>query len=144
MAQAELKKEVAVSADSFFKAVTAYSSYPKAVEGCTGAEMTKPKDASGLSEVKYTVSMIKDLTYVLKHEENPEKRTMSWSLVSSEFLKKNSGSWTVTEKGPDRAEVSYKIEIEFNFPVPGFVVKKLIQTQLPKMFAQFEGLAEKL
>jgi hypothetical protein len=39
--------------------------------------------------------------------------------------------------------VKYSIDIDFNFPVPGFIVSKLVKSGLPSMIRSFEKQAKK-
>jgi len=142
MAQAEIKEVLSVNADKMYKAITQYDRYPQFVEGVTSAKVTRISDAE--ARVDYKLSMLKDISYALTHKENASARTMQWSLIQSDFMKKNNGSWTLREVSPDKTEVSYQVEVEFNFPVPGLILNKLIKGQLPKMLKNFEACAKTL
>lgn len=141
MAGAKLNKEVEVSSKSFFEAVTDYLHYPDFVEGCSGAEIVN--ETATKKSVRYRVNLVKELTYVLEHEQDPAGKWMRWKLVESDFLTKNSGLWKIQEVGPNLCKVDYEVDIEFKFPIPGFVLKKLIQSNLPKMVNNFTQHAGK-
>ena len=140
MAQAEIKEILNVPSDKLYKAITSYAQYPQFVEGCTQAQVTRQSDT--LAQVDYKVSMIKDVSYSLKHEEDPANKTMQWSLIRSDFMKKNSGRWALKDLGSDRTEVAYQVEVEFAFPVPGLILNRLIKGQLPGMVKSFEKFAK--
>lgn len=141
MAKADLTKTVGVSKDEFFDAVVAYEAYPQFVTGCKKVEVERK--APGQSRVTYHVSMMKDLWYTLDHVEDREKGTISWTLVKSDTLTANSGLWTLKAAGEGKAEVKYEIDIEFNIPVPGFILSKLVKGSLPSMIEGFEKQAKK-
>lgn len=141
MAKAEITQIVNVPMDQFFEVITDYDSYPKFVEGCKKVEV-KRKKGSKTAEVKYHVSLMKDLWYLLEQTEDKKNGKMSWKLIESDTLKGNVGSWTLvpTEDGK-KTEVTYEIDIEFGVPVPGFILSKLIKTSLPSMIRGFEKFA---
>lgn len=141
MAEAKTQETLSVDADKFFKAVTSYESYPKFVTGCKSAKVER--SGSG-AKVAYEVSMMKDISYALEHSENAAAGTMTWQLVSSDFIKKNSGAWKIESAGPGKCKIEYKVEIEFKIPVPGFVLSGLIKSNLPSMVREFEKFAKTL
>jgi len=141
MAKADLTKTVGVSKDEFFDAVVGYEAYPQFVAGCKKVEVERK--APGQSRVTYHVSMMKDLWYTLDHVEDRKKGTISWTFVKSDTLTANSGLWTLKPAGEGKAEVKYEIDIEFNIPVPGFILSKLVKGSLPSMIEGFEKQAKK-
>lgn len=142
MAHTEHKQVVAVDREKFFKAITGYENYPKFVDGCKGVQVERK--GPGAARATYKMNIMRDLTYTLDHRESPEQGRMEWSLVSSDLLKKNIGSWELKDAGPGKTEVRYAIEIEFNIPVPGFVLSGLIKSTIPSMIRGFEKQAKGL
>jgi hypothetical protein len=49
--------------------------------------------------------------------------------------------WELKSLGPNKTQVLYKLEIDFDFPVPGFVLKKLVASALPKTIREFSDEA---
>lgn len=142
MAQAELSETMNVDFDKLFKAITSYESYPQFVDGCTYAKI-ESRDGSKC-KVHYKVSLMKDVDYQLDHVEDATNGKMSWTLATSGLLKKNTGSWELKNLGPGKTQVRYTVDIDFNFPAPGFVVSRLIKSSLPSMLKNFESFAKKL
>ena len=140
MAQAELKEVLSVDADKFFQVITDYETYPEYVDACAGA--TVDKREGGKVQVTYAVNLIKDVSYTLEHQEDKAAGTMSWQLLKSEFLKKNTGSWKIKSLGPGKTEVLYTLEIEFKIPVPGLILNSLVKKSLPGMIRNFEKRAK--
>lgn len=136
MAKAELTKVLPLEQNDIFDTIVAYEEYPKFVTGCKKVEVQRK--APGQSRVTYHVSMMKDLTYTLDHQEDREKGIITWKLVESDTLTANQGVWTLTSRGPKQTEVRYEIDIEFNIPVPGFILSKLVKGSLPSMIESFE------
>jgi ribosome-associated toxin RatA of RatAB toxin-antitoxin module len=141
MAQAEIHEVLPVDAEKLYSVVTRYEDYPKFVEGCTSAEVER-KDRDKI-QVRYQVSMMKDISYTLEHSEDPASGRASWTLVESDVLKKNTGSWEVKSLGAGKCDVHYQVEIEFKIPVPGFVLSRLIKGSLPAMIKNFQERAKK-
>lgn len=141
MANAEISEVLAVDKDKLFATIVGYENYPKFVEGCTKVKVER--SAPGRSRVTYHVSMMKDVVYTLDHVESPETGEISWTLVSSDTLKKNSGHWQLKSVGSGKTETSYELEIEFNIPVPGFILNRLVKGSLPAMLKSFEKQAKK-
>jgi ribosome-associated toxin RatA of RatAB toxin-antitoxin module len=139
MAKAEIEETLSVDRDKFFQAVVGYEQYPKFVEGCTKVEVDRSKPP--VSRVTYHVSMIKDISYTLDHTEDAASGKVTWKLVKSDFLKKNIGEWTIQSVGPGKTKVKYSIEIEFNIPVPGLILNRLVKSSLPSMIKGFEKKA---
>jgi ribosome-associated toxin RatA of RatAB toxin-antitoxin module len=142
VAKADQEKTFDVSADKYFQAVSDYEKYPQFVEG-----MKKVKAERNGSEVTahYELSMMgKDLSYSLKVREDPAKKTVDWSLLKSDFFTINNGAWKIESTGPNSCKVRYGVEVEFNFPVPGFILKGIVKSQLPTMMDGFYKQAKKL
>jgi ribosome-associated toxin RatA of RatAB toxin-antitoxin module len=137
MAHAEYREKWFVNKEKLFSVITDYSSYPDFVDGCHAAEMVK--NDPGKTRVKYHVNvMSKDMTYVLDHEENLETGKVEWKLVESNFFKVNNGRWELKTISEHETEVTYILDIEFKFPVPGFILDRLVKGGLPRMVTSFE------
>lgn len=135
MANASYQEVHSVDRTKLFEAITRYEEYPKFVDGVKKVEVERK--GPGKARVKYYVSMFKDIDYTLDHEEDLAKGTVTWKLVQSEFITKNVGIWTLKEVGAGKTEISYSIDIDFSFPVPGFILSKLVKGSLPSMVKGF-------
>jgi ribosome-associated toxin RatA of RatAB toxin-antitoxin module len=141
MAQAEFHETLAVDRDKLFQAVTRYEDYPQFVDGCTKVEVER-KDAT--AKVKYYVSMMKDIQYTLLHNQDAASGVVTWDLITSDAMKKNTGRWELKSAGPGKTDVRYTVEIEFLIPVPGFILSKLVKGNLPSMIKSFQKRAQTL
>jgi ribosome-associated toxin RatA of RatAB toxin-antitoxin module len=146
MAAAERTEIVDVPLAKLYKAICDYDSYPKFV---TGASKVKVLSRDGnAAKVQFDVEMMKRVEYTLnlREEIDAEGRSarVSWTLDSSKFFKISNGLWELKVLGPDKTQVLYKLELEFDFPVPGFVLKKLVASALPKAIQDFTDQARKL
>ncbi len=142
MANAEIKEKLLVSKEHLFKSITDYENYPSFVDGCTSVVVKRTSDKT--ATVTYNINMMKEISYTLNHTEDLEKGEITWELVSSDFLKKNSGRWELKASGANQVDVFYEIEIDFKFPVPGLILNRLVKGSLPSMIKGFEKHAKKL
>ena len=140
MAKAEISQVLSIDKDQFFDAVVKYEDYPQFVKSCKKTEVERK--APGHSRVKYSVDLMRELYYILDHHEDREKGVITWKLIESDLLKANQGTWNITSAGPGQTSVKYEIDIEFNIPVPGFILGKLIKGSLPGMLKDFEKKAK--
>lgn len=135
MAKAEIQEVVSADRDKLFQAICKYEDYPQFVEGCEAVKVERK--GAGQARATYRVNMIKLVNYTLDHRENPEAGTVEWNLVESDSFKLNNGRWELKSVGPGKTEVKYSLEVEFNFPVPGFMLNPLIKGSLPNMVKNF-------
>jgi ribosome-associated toxin RatA of RatAB toxin-antitoxin module len=135
MALAEFHEVVNVDKDKLFGVIVRYEDYPSFVSGCS--KVAVERKGAGAARVKYNVNLMRDLYYTLDHREDPAAGRVEWTMVESDLLKKNVGSWELKSVGPGKTDVLYKIDIDFNIPVPGFILKKLVSGSLPAMVKSF-------
>ncbi len=142
MAQAEMEKSYEVSADKYYQAVSAYEKYPEHVDGMKSVRVER----NGAEIIgHYDLSMMsKDMSYSLKLKEDATKHEVSWTLFKSDFFKVNNGAWKITSTGPNSCKVHYSVEVEFNFSVPGFILKGVVKGTLPGMMNSFYERAKKI
>jgi len=140
LAQAEIKETLAVDYDKLYETIVKYEDYPEFVSGCSEAHVESR--APGKARVKYLVNLMKEVSYTLDLSEDREKGVVEWHLVNSDFMSKNSGRWELRKLGPGKTEAKYSLELDLKFPVPGFVMNKLVKGSLPAMLRNFEKRAQ--
>ncbi len=144
MAQAEFREVLSVDSQKLLDVVIQYERYPEFVEGCRAVQILAAPGAD-LIRVSYQVSvMSQDVTYTLDHRHDLASGRVNWSLVESNFFKKNIGMWEVKSVGKGKSEVLYSIEVDFKVPVPGFILNRLVKGSLPGMVKSFEKRAVSL
>ena len=142
MAQADIHQVVSVPKDQFFATVLKYEDYPEFVEGCQKVKVERP--GPGKARVTYEIDIMgQNIHYTLDHVEDAAKGVMTWTLVESNFVKKNVGQWEIKEVAGGKTDVRYQIDIEFNIPVPGFILNRLVKGNLPSMLKSFEEQTKK-
>ncbi len=105
--------------------------------------MTVQRTEPGKARATYKISMMgQEMTYTLDHIENEAAGTVSWTLVDSNFFKKNTGSWKIAEIGPTNVKATYALDVDFKISVPSFILNRLVKGALPTMVKSFEKRAK--
>lgn len=140
MAEASRTATMKVGAESLMRAIRDYENYPSFVQGVSSARVID-KGGQGLpTRVSYAIEVMgKAISYTLDHEE--VDGGLRWTLVESNLMKANEGSWVLKALGPDATEVTYAVKLDLNFSVPGFIMKSLVASSLPSLMAAFEKRA---
>ena len=117
-----------------------YNAYPEFVPGVQEIEVLESHDSG--ARVKYSINIIKKLSYILKlNHERPHR--IFWELESGDLFKKNSGFWELESLGESETQVSYGLEVDIKGFVPKTIVKGLTSKNLPAMMKAFHDRVEK-
>jgi|GEM_PF-523803 len=139
MAAAERTEIVEVPLKKMYAAVVDYSSYPQFVTGMKSAKLVGESGAA--KQVAFDLEMMKRVQYTVnltdRLDESAGTAEVAWTLASSEFFKLNNGKWTLKAVDTQRTEVTYSLELEVTFPVPGFMLKGLVAKGLPAAIREF-------
>lgn len=141
MANAEFHEVMNVDRDKLYSVITRYEDYPKYVVGCSSTQVDRTNPAK--VRATYNVNMMKEISYTLDHVEDAANGKIEWTLVKSDFMKTNIGSWVLTPAGKGKTDISYKVEIEFKFPVPGMILNRVVKGSLGPMVKSFVDRANK-
>ena len=145
MASAERQEILDIDLQRFFRAVTDLDAYPKFVTGMKGTRVLSGAGSEDKT-VEFDLDMMKRIKYTVKmhHHIDVEKgeATVNWSLGESDVFKVNNGSWTMKAHGPGKLAVTYKLELDFKIMVPGFMLKGMVSTALPKAIQEFYNQAK--
>lgn len=125
----------------FYSVITDYESYPDFVDGLTGCRILSKKKTT--STVLFEMNLIKKFEYTIKTKERANK-SLEWTLVDSNLLTLDNGSWKLIELEDGFTEVTYSLELGFGRFVPKMLVDKMTDGMLPKMLAGFVERAEKI
>jgi ribosome-associated toxin RatA of RatAB toxin-antitoxin module len=137
---------IAVPPGKLFDVIADYARYPEfvpAVRAC------RPKRKGSTVEVEFELDLgVKTIRYTLRHvEERPSR--ISWSLVSSDWMKVSNGSWELIPDG-EQTRARYTVEIQIAKPalIPQALVDRvsdqLTRVQLPRTLDAFKIRAENL
>lgn len=95
------------------------------------------------AKVKYTVNLIKKVSYVLNLKQIAPTE-VSWSLDSGDMFKVNNGKWTFKELGENKTEATFSSEVAFKVFAPKMIVNKLVGSSLPAMMKEYHQRAKSL
>jgi ribosome-associated toxin RatA of RatAB toxin-antitoxin module len=100
------------------------------------------RHAPGEWEVRFTVRVIRELTYTLRLVQ-PSPERLEWTLVEGAF-KSNDGGWALEPlDGGARTRATYEIDLQVGMFVPGNIVRSLTQRSLPETLGRFKAEAER-
>jgi len=138
VAQAFEKIIVTVSPKEFFEVISDYESYPQFISALTGVKVLKR--GKNRAVVEFEANLVRPFRYTLELKEKAPS-SLSWKLLNGDFIRKNTGRWSLTSKGK-KTEAMYEIDVELSRLVPGFVTSLLVKESLPKTLQEFRMRAE--
>ncbi len=119
-----------------------FPSYPQWVAAARTVEVLEAGDDGRARRVRFVLDAgsVKD-DYVLDYAWQGD-RAVSWTLVSSQLMKRQDGSYTLTETD-GRTEVTYSITIDTKIPLLGMMKRKaekvILDTALKELKKRVEG-----
>lgn len=141
------KIEVLCASEDFLSVVTDFESYPEFIDEMKEVEVLSGSADEGKARVRFVVEVkvggtpIRSeytLDYVIGEDD------VSWTLVSSENLTRNQGSWRLESVENDECIAHYEAELETNLPIPAEVQKMFADQEMPRMLSKFRDRAEEL
>jgi ribosome-associated toxin RatA of RatAB toxin-antitoxin module len=141
-----------VTPRELYDIVTDYLAYPRLFPEIKEARIvSRTETPTGtVTRVEFRTQMVLPIRYVLEltawAEVAGAPLKMSWRFIEGEVVKNNEGAWTFTREG-DGTSVDYDGVLEVSAPVPGFIMRKildgLVALSLPNMFASLEREARR-
>ncbi len=143
MPSAKVEVVVDVPPEKLWDVITDWERYPEFLPELK--DVTIHRSGPDGYEISYEVSLIKRIRYKLRFAADAP-RGLTWELVESNLLQKNSGAWTLRPEGPagGATRATYEVDLEVGQYVPRAILTKLITVSLPRMLAQFKERAESL
>jgi len=138
MAAAKAEAEWDVGTKRITDVVLDFESYPKFLPEVIAARRLPVSD--GALQVEFELELVKRFRYVLKFRVREDE--IAWSLVDSDFFKKNEGRWVLTPISRQRTRVRYECDVAVGFLIPGWISRKLTEINLPRMLESFEKRAK--
>ena len=128
--------------DDVLAVIADLDSYPQWTRQIKSAEVLETGDDGRAKRVRFVIDAgsVKD-DYVLDYTWEGD-RSVSWTLVSSQLMKRQDGSYTLT--GADgRTAVTYAITIDTKIPLLGMMKRKaekvILDTALKELKKRVEG-----
>jgi len=125
----------------FFSVIRDYEKYPEFLDEMESVRIIRSE--GGVSDVEFTLNVIKRVTYTLRLTENPAGDGLRWELVEGMF-KSNSGGWALESLPDGRTGAVYDVEVAVGIFVPGSIVNRLVGKTLPATLKAFKRRAESL
>jgi ribosome-associated toxin RatA of RatAB toxin-antitoxin module len=119
-----------------------FPSYPEWVQAAKKIDVVETGDDGRARRVHFVLDAgaVKD-DYVLDYTWDGD-RAVTWTLVSSQLMKRQDGSYTLTETD-GRTEVTYAITIDTKMPLLGMMKRKaekvILDTALKELKKRVEG-----
>jgi ribosome-associated toxin RatA of RatAB toxin-antitoxin module len=119
-----------------------FPSYPEWVAAAKEVEVVDAGDDGRAQRVRFVLDAgaVKD-DYVLDYTWDGDRK-VSWTLVSSQLMKRQDGSYTLEETGSG-TEVTYAITIDTKMPLLGMMKRKaekvILDTALKELKKRVEG-----
>jgi ribosome-associated toxin RatA of RatAB toxin-antitoxin module len=136
--RAQREVEVRTTPEEFFDLVWQFERYPEFVTGIAATKVLSrdPKDA----HVEFTARLMGvPFRYELAVERLDSQ--VVWQRVAGAF-ERAEGAWTLVERSGDRCRFRYENAVDPGIPAPGFIVKYVLNTSLPKLLEEFRIRAE--
>lgn len=138
--QIHREREFKVPVKALYRVITDFENYKNFLPEVVGSSIVSSKGEKEF-RVRFEIDVMKRFSYELDFTLFPEKE-VHWKLVESDFFKVNQGKWILSPNG-NHTQVQYDLEVAFGFLVPGWITKKLTESNLPSMFDKFEERAKK-
>ncbi len=126
-----------------FRALGQFEKYPEFIPGVTGVKVDPaPKGSKAKCLLRTELNIVKTFYYTNEmFAEEPSK--IWWTMVDSNLMKKNEGSWSLTAQG-DKTHAVYKLDVTLKGFAPSMVTDQIAKANLPGMFAGFQRLIDSL
>lgn len=144
MAELETKHIFRGDINKVFKALGQFERYPEFIPGVTAVQVIAPKsDTKAKCQVKTELNIVKTFFYTIEvYEQAPNK--IWWTLVESNLMKQNTGSWDLSKVSDNETAAIYKLDVSFRGLVPSMVTDQIARANLPQMFVGFQKLIDAL
>ena len=134
MTQTSLVEIFNCTPEQFFSIIVDYEKYSEFLRDTKRVQLIQSEGNEKIVEFQVAL-MFKKFTYQLKLVEKPNQE-LSWSLHSGELFNVSNGKW-ILEPVDQGTQARYEIEVDFKIPIPGGVLKKLINVNLPNMMKEY-------
>ncbi len=130
------------SLKNVFAALGKYERYSEFLPGVTASKvLPAPKGSKAKCLVRTEINVVKTFYYTIEmHEESPDK--IWWTLVESNIMKQNDGSWTLTADGKTKTAAIYSLDIKFKGLIPSSITDQIVKANIDATLAGFQKLVD--
>ena len=129
------------SPDKVMSVISDFERYPEFLPEIRAAEVLERSGA--VTTVRFELRMLMKVSYSLRLTQQGSD-SLSWELVDSKLLKKNSGKWTLEPLEGQQTSVNYTIDLELAGKLPASVNQKMAGQALPDTLGRFKARVESL
>ena len=127
-------------ASHIYDVLTDFAHYPNFFSQVKEAKILVQKKTQ--QDVSFVIDLLEPISCTLRFQfEQPSQ--LRWELLESNKLKKNHGSWQISELEPGVCEVAYSTEVELNVWVPDAILQGVIKLHLPAMLQSLKQEVER-
>ncbi|MFW3170741.1 SRPBCC family protein [Geodermatophilus sp. CPCC 206100] len=134
---------VEAPASDVMAVIADFPAYPQWVAAAKTVEVVEAGPDGRARQVRFVIdaTVLSD-DYVLQYTWDGD-RHVSWSLVQSKLMKRQDGSYTLTEIAPGRTQVTYAIAVDVNMPMIGMLKRRaekvILDTALKELKKRVEA-----
>jgi ribosome-associated toxin RatA of RatAB toxin-antitoxin module len=140
MAELEVKHLFNGDVNKVFRALGQFELYPEFIPGVTATKVLPPSVGSKAKcMVRTELNIVKTFYYTIEIFEDAPNRIW-WSLVDSNLMKTNNGSWNLSAGATNETIAIYKLDVGFRGLVPSMITDQIAKANLPAMFDGFQKL----
>lgn len=142
--QATETLKIAASADVIADVLTDFDAYPTWARDLKGVTVEKrDADERGREVTFRAAAMGRSTSYTLRYEYGEAPRTISWTLLRGDIMRRLDGSYVLEPVAPELTLVTYHLAVDLVVPLPGFVKRraqsKIVHTALRELRAHAEA-----
>lgn len=133
---------VQAPADDVWNVITDLEAYPEWADGMQATEVLTTDEQGWPLTARFRVdAKVAEVTYVLRYRY--EGDDVHWVLEEGEMLSQLDGSYVLTRVDDATTEVRYRLEVDLDLPLPGFLkkraAKQIMETGLRTLKERAEG-----
>jgi ribosome-associated toxin RatA of RatAB toxin-antitoxin module len=142
MAAFETKHTFNGSIKKVFLALGKYERYSEFLPGVTASTvLPAPKGSKAKCLVRTEINVVKTFYYTIEmHEEASDK--IWWTLVESNIMKQNDGSWSLTADGKTKTAAIYSLDVKFKGLIPSAITDQVVKANLDATLVGFQKLID--
>jgi ribosome-associated toxin RatA of RatAB toxin-antitoxin module len=137
--KAEKDVEVEASPEAFFDVIWEFEEYPKFITGIAATRILSRDEKNVHVEVTARLMGI-PFRYELGCERDGSRKIW-WKRVAGAFARAE-GAWTLVEQRNGRVKIHYENAVDPGVPAPGFIIKYVLETSLPRLLAEVRARVE--
>lgn len=129
--------------EQVFTAISSYDKYIKYLDMVSDIVVHPPEAKGSVCKVEYHVQVIKDIQYTL-HMFHDAPKKVSWTLADSNFMKENSGSWSLKALSDSETQATYSVDLKPKGFVPQVLIDQVTKASIPSLMASMQKLIDSL